>query len=103
MEIKELIAKTQKIRDKYVAFETDKYGKEWTNLNLAQGLVGDVGDLVKVIMAKEGIRKMEDIDKKLEHEIIDCLYTMLVLAGKYKIDIEKAFLNFEKEVEEKIK
>ncbi len=55
------------------------------------GFVGDVGDLSKIIMAKHGLREMGDVDQKLAHELSDCLWSVLVLASKYEIDLTKEF------------
>jgi len=68
-----------------------------------EGFVGDVGDLMKLVMAKEGVRTIEDVDKKLKHELCDCLWSVLVLAKKFDIDIEREFLDKMSELEERIK
>jgi NTP pyrophosphatase (non-canonical NTP hydrolase) len=34
---------------------------------------------------------MDDVDEKLAHELSDCLWSILVLADKYKIDLSKEF------------
>jgi NTP pyrophosphatase (non-canonical NTP hydrolase) len=79
--------------------ELDKFGKEWTNAQVMQGFVGDVGDLMKVVMAKEGIREIENVDEKLAHELADCLYSVFVLAERYGVDIESAFTKTMDELE----
>jgi NTP pyrophosphatase (non-canonical NTP hydrolase) len=56
------------------------------------GFVGDVGDLSKIVMAKHGLREMDDIDAKLAHELGDCLWSVLVLAKKYNIDLASEFM-----------
>ena len=66
------------------------------------GLVGDVGDLSKIIMAKEGLRDMENVDTKLAHELSDCLWSVLVLADKYKIDLASEFMKNMDALEERI-
>lgn len=58
---------------------------------LMAGFVGDVGDLSKIIMAKHGLRKMDDVDQKLAHELSDCLWSILVLASKYDINLTAEF------------
>jgi NTP pyrophosphatase (non-canonical NTP hydrolase) len=92
MELKEIVERAKEVKDKYRKLEIEKYGKTWTNDQIAQGFVGDVGDLMKIIMAKEGIREMEDMDDRLEYELVDCLFSIAVLASIYGIDLEKAFL-----------
>ena len=107
MEFKQIIQRALEVRSKYSELERKKYGKEWNNGQIAQGFVGDVGSLMKLVMAKEGIRDMEDVDKKLAHELADCLWSVLVLANKYGVDIEKSFLDtmndLDKRIDEKIK
>jgi len=68
-----------------------KRGVTWNEQNLMSGFVGDVGDLSKIIMAKHGLRGMDDVDAKLAHELSDCLWSVLVLADKYKIDLATEF------------
>ena len=103
MEIKQLAHRAMEIREKYGELEKKKCGKLWDRSQIAQGFAGDVGELMKIIMAKEGLRDMEDVDKKLAHELSDCLWSVLVLAEKYEINIEKAFFKTMDELEERIK
>jgi NTP pyrophosphatase (non-canonical NTP hydrolase) len=63
----------------------------WNEQDIMAGFVGDVGDLSKIIMAKNGLRRMDDVDAKLAHELSDCLWSVLVLADKYGIDLAKEF------------
>lgn len=58
---------------------------------------------MKLLMAKEGIRQIEDADNKIAHELADCLWCILVLSDKYKIDIEKAFIDNMKVIESGLK
>jgi NTP pyrophosphatase (non-canonical NTP hydrolase) len=80
------------IRARYAEVERAAYGREWSGEDLALGLVGDVGDLVKLVQAKEGVRAAEDIDARLAHELADCLWSVFVLADRYGVDLERAFL-----------
>lgn len=80
------------IRNRYAEQEKQLYGKEWSNEEIALGLVGDVGDLMKLVVAKEGMRKMDDIDEKLAHELSDCLWVLFVLAKKYGVNLEASFM-----------
>jgi NTP pyrophosphatase (non-canonical NTP hydrolase) len=102
MEMKELIRRAAQVREKYAVLELKKYARVWTNSQVAQGFVGDIGDLMKIVMAKEGIREMENVDDKLAHELADCLYSIFVLASKYGIDLEKSFLKTMEELEIRI-
>lgn len=90
MDFSQMLSKARVVRAKYVQIER-KRGQEWTGLNLAEGFVTDVGELMKLIMAKEGLREAENVDQKLSHELADCLWSLIVIADKYGVDLEKAF------------
>ncbi len=55
-------------------------------------MAGFVSDLSKIIMAKHDLRGMEDVDEKLAHELSDYLWSILVLASKYSIDLPSEFM-----------
>lgn len=103
MDISGLTRRAEEIRDLYDSYNLKHSGVTWTRLQLAQGFVGDVGDLQKLAMAKDGLREIEDVDAKLSHELSDCLWSILVLARKYDIDIEAAFLKTMDELEMRVK
>lgn len=102
MELRELSERAIEIKNKYSQLEIEKYGKEWTNAQVMQGFVGDVGALMKLVMAKEGIREVEDVDNKLAHELSDCLFSIFVLAQRYGIDMEQAFLKTMNELDNRL-
>ena len=91
MNLDELQKRANEIRDKYDTLDQHKRGVVWNEQQLMAGFVGDVGDLSKIIMAKHGLREMEDVDQKLAHELSDCLWSVLVLASKYRINLTKEF------------
>lgn len=102
MSLKELQQRALEIRSKYAQLEQKKYGREWTREEIAQGFVGDVGDLIKLVMAKAGIREKESVDEKLAHELSDCLWSILVLADEYDVDLEASFHKTMDEIERRI-
>jgi len=67
-----------------------------------QGFVVDVGDLMKLVMAKAGSRPGEDVDRQLAHELSDCLWSVLVLAQLYDVDLEREFFATMNELEAKL-
>jgi NTP pyrophosphatase (non-canonical NTP hydrolase) len=91
MNLEELQKRAIEIRDKYDRLNQQQRGVTWNEQQLMAGFVGDVGDLSKIIMAKHGLRAMEDVDQKLAHELSDCLYSVLVLASQYGIDLTDEF------------
>ena len=92
MNFQQIIEQARVIRAKYAAYETNRNGREWSGEELALGFVGDVGDLVKLIQAREGIRSADNVDEALAHELSDCLWSVIVLADKYGVDLEKSFI-----------
>lgn len=90
------------IAAKYDALNQKAGRKNWGAKEYAMGFVGDVGDLTKLVMAKEGLRHKDDVDAKLAHELSDCLWSVLVLAKQYDIDLEKAFLKTMDELKARI-
>ncbi|MEK7611138.1 MAG: nucleotide pyrophosphohydrolase [Patescibacteria group bacterium] len=104
MELRKLIDRGIEVREKYHKLEEELYGAAWGREQVMEGFVGDVGALMKIVMAKEGYRQLgdKDVDKELAHELSDCLWSLLVLASKYNVDIEKEFLNTMKYLDERI-
>jgi NTP pyrophosphatase (non-canonical NTP hydrolase) len=92
MDFKTISDRALAIRQKYHQFELKKVGHSWSNREIMEGFIGDVGDLMKFVMAKEGSRHIDDVDDKLAHELCDCLWCVLVLASKYNINLETEFL-----------
>lgn len=66
-------------------------GRTWTREEFMLGFVGDVGDLAKLVMVQEGARDMPGGRDALGHELADCLWSVLVLASAYDIDLGVEF------------
>lgn len=90
-DIQDLQKRAREIRDKYDALSRAKGTPAWGPLERTAGFTVDVGELVELVMAKEGLRSVEDVDAKLAHELADCLWSVLCIADYYDVDIEKAF------------
>ena len=103
MEFQHLIDRAIAIRKQYSEKEKKLYGSSWTSEEIALGFVGDVGDLAKLIIAENGKRNIPNSKEKLEHELSDCLWSIIVLADLHGINLEKAFLNTMTEIEKHIK
>lgn len=65
--------------------------KAWSGLDLALGFVGDVGDLVRQVQAAENVRTYPGGREALEHELADCLWSVLMLADRYDVDLVAAY------------
>jgi len=93
MEFQTIIDRAIEIRKQYEAKEKQLYGSAWTSEEITLGFVGDVGDLAKLIVAENGKRNIPDSKAKLEHELADCLWSVIVLAHQHGVDLETAFMN----------
>lgn len=99
MQFRELEQRALAIRGQYASLERRRYGRAWTREEIALGFVGDVGDLMKLALAREGVRAIPDAAEKLAHELADCLWSLLVLADAYEVDLQQAFLRTMDELE----
>ena len=104
MTLADLTARADAIRALYAQQETERDGRPWNRAELALGFVGDVGDLAKLVMAREGRRpsRHQDLDAALAHELADCLWSVLVLAKAYEVDLGTAFTRTMNELEQKL-
>lgn len=102
MLLSELSARARRIRQLYDEQAVRRGGRPWTAAEFAQGFAGDVGDLMKLTMAKQGLRPAADVDRRLAHELSDCLWSVLVLAEAHGIDLETSFLRTMDELEQRI-
>jgi NTP pyrophosphatase (non-canonical NTP hydrolase) len=91
MELTEMQEQARAVRRRYAQDETRRYGRSWTPEEFMLGFLGDVGDLAKLVQGKAGVRPREDLDEALAHELADCLWSVLILADNYGVDLETAF------------
>jgi NTP pyrophosphatase (non-canonical NTP hydrolase) len=93
MDLDELRQQALAVARLYDGYNTAAGRQPWGTGDYALGFVGDVGDLAKLVMAAEGRR--DDVGgtrEQVGHELADCLWSVLVLADRYGIDLEKAFV-----------
>ena len=102
MEFQEIVKRAMEVRYQYDKFNQKTVGEKWGQSQIMEGFVGDVGELMQLVMAKEGWREINDVDEKIKHELADCLWSLLVLANGYNINLEKEFLDTMKKLEDKI-
>ena len=103
MELRDLMHKAVAVRQQYAELETRSYGRPWTDEEIALGFVGDVGDLTKLVLSRNGVRDIPDAEAKLAHELADCLWCVLVLSHRYGVDLEQAFVRAMDEIERHIR
>jgi RimJ/RimL family protein N-acetyltransferase len=93
MDFTDLASRAAQVRRRYSRWEETRYGRPWTPEEIALGFVGDIGDLMKLVQGKAGVRPRADLDEALAHELADCLWAVLTLADTYGVDLERAFLS----------
>lgn len=103
MDLKDLTQKAREVKEAYAVLNKKKGQNSWGVSEYTQGFVGDDGDLVKLVMAKENYRgNKENIDNQIAHELSDCLWSILIIADELKINIEPEFLKTMEELKLKI-
>jgi len=98
---KEINSLALRLRSEYSKFETKVCGRPWEKEEIMQGLVVDIGELMEEVMKHSGIRLGKDRDR-LIHELCDCLWSILALAAKYKVDLAKEFPRKMQDLSERI-
>ena len=79
------------LRKLFMAQELRSHGKVWSRADLMRGFIADVGALSKLSMAADGLRSIDNFQEKLGHEFADCLWSLIVLAEEYSVDLESEF------------
>jgi NTP pyrophosphatase (non-canonical NTP hydrolase) len=97
--LRDLQQRAKEIAVRYAQLNVQEGHAPWGPKERMMGFITDVGELNELVMAKEGLRHMERIDTKLAHELSDCLWSVLVLADHYGVDLEKAFADTMNELE----
>lgn len=102
MEFSQLTERALQVRQRFADHEQRRSGRSWTREEIMQGFIVDVGDLMRLVMAKAGARHVENPDAQLAHELSDCLWSVLVLAQLYGVDLEKEFLATMADIERRL-
>ena len=102
MEFHSIVDRAIEIRKLYEEKERRLYGSPWTREEMALGFVGDVGDLAKLILAENGRRNILNSRDKLEHELADCLWSVIMLAYLHDVNLETSFMRTMDELQKHI-
>jgi NTP pyrophosphatase (non-canonical NTP hydrolase) len=103
MDLNKIYQRYQEIKKLYAEADLKRLGYEWPRGEMVKAFVADVGALVKLTMGKDGFRDIENVDEKLKHELADCLYSVFLIAEKYDVDLEPAFMETMDELESRAK
>lgn len=94
-----IINRAKEIQRLYTESDKIRLGKEWDRGDYVKAFAADAGALVKLTMGKDGLRDIDNLDQKMSHELADCLYSVIIIADKYGVNLEKAFTETMKELE----
>jgi len=97
----DLQKRAKEIAECYAGLNKRQGRSVWSTKDRMMGFVTDVGELNELVMAKEGLRDVNDADTKLAHELSDCLWSILLLADHYGVDLEHAFMHTMDELEQR--
>ena len=64
MQFKDLAVKTMQAKAAYDKYNQTLVGKTWNRENIAEGLIGDVEDLMKLVIVKEDLRQIEWVSSR---------------------------------------
>jgi len=92
MEFQKLINRAMDLRRQYAEKEKQLYGSILTDEDIVQGFLGDVNNLVKLVMAEHGKREIANSKEKLETQLAHCLWSVIVLSKMHDIELEQSFM-----------
>ena len=95
-DVRILQQRAMEISRRYDALNKMQNGQAWDNKKLARGFKKDVEDLIEIL-------EVTDVDRrKLNHELGDCLWSVLVIAYKLGVDIEREFMATMEELDHRL-
>ncbi|RPI92818.1 MAG: hypothetical protein EHM40_11800 [Chloroflexi bacterium] len=92
MEFQKLVNRAMDLRMQYEKKEKQLYGSPATDEDIAQGLLADANNLVKLINAEHGKREILHSQEKLGSQLSHCLWSVIILAKMHNIDLEQSFM-----------
>lgn len=102
MDFEEFLKQSRKIREEYTQLNRAKGQREWSFVQRTEALAGDIGDLMKMVMAKAGYREFPELEKNLRHELIDCLWAVFSISDELGVRLEDEVGPWMKEMHERI-
>ena len=93
MTIKEFLKKAKEVKELYAELSIKSGQDKWTYREFTEALVSDAGDLMKLVMVKSGFRprKTNNLDEDIKHEVVDCLWALLMISSELGIDLDKEY------------
>lgn len=103
MNLSEAVERSAKIRKLYHQLERHFHGKEWTVEEDALAFLTDAGLVGRLTMANQERWPIDgDPEAELEYKLGECIWWLIVLAGRMDIDISVALEQFLSKVENQL-
>ena len=103
MDLKELIDKSLKIREKYHKLEEKYHNSKWIIEEDTIAFLTDASLVGRLIMDKNGRWPINSKDINLDEKIGECIWWLVVLAEKTNLNFEECIEKFFKDKEEMLK
>lgn len=94
MDIKEIIERSVKIRERYHRLELQHHGSKWTVEEDALAFLTDAGLVGRYTMSQQGRWLAKHTDTELEYKLGECIWWLAVLAERMDIGMEDAVEKF---------
>lgn len=98
MDVKELIERSNKIRERYHELELKNHDRPWTVEEDLLALSNDIGNLNRLVMTKFG-RYYDETPYNLEHKLAETIWWLIELSNRLDVDIESELEKFLSEKE----
>ena len=92
MEFQKMTYRAMDLRTQYDKKERQLYGEPSSDEEIAQGFLGDVNNLVKLVMARHGKIEIANSEEKLGSQLAHCLWSVIVLSKMHNVDLEQSFM-----------
>jgi len=103
LNMSEVIARAQKIREQYHELELTHHGSEWTVEEDALAFLTDAGLVGRLTMSQQGRWPKSNTRPELEHKLGECIWWLTILADRMGININDALEMFLVKTEELLK
>ena len=103
--IQDFTVLANQIKKSYDEINLQSDNKKWGYLEFAQGMVGDVGDLTKLLMAKNKLRSYHgiEINDEIKHELCDILWSVLIISKELDVNLQEIFPDFVEKLNSKLR
>lgn len=104
LNFKDIISRSQKIRELYHQLEQEHHGSKWSIEEDALAFLTDAGLVGRLTMAQqERWPNGENINEELSHKLGESIWWLIILANRMDIDINVALGDFLSKTEKLLK